>query len=307
MNPTLFEFPNGFRFVHQTPSNNLPITSIQCICDLGSVYETDSTRGASHFIEHMCFKGTTHIPVSQDIFKKYDEIGAYFNAFTVKRYTCYYIKCHDDYIIHCLHILSDLLLNSAFNKKEYEKELQVVIQENYRTNDRPMDIVSDAMEGMLYAGSSYSDPVDSLRYHVPEKKGKTFAYSDIVNMYRQFYRPPNLILSVVSNISFPKLKHVLAKSYFTRPQRDERCGAFFQKSMNLMLSPQSTLQCQVHKKRGAETNILAIAFRTCSQHHEDKYALNLLKTIVGSVHNSKLMVLLREKNGLTYSDRKSVV
>ena len=75
-------YPNGFRFVYEKSANTLPITSIQLFCDVGSVYETENIRGASHFIEHMCFKGTEKKHTSKEIFIEYDKIGAYFNAYT---------------------------------------------------------------------------------------------------------------------------------------------------------------------------------------------------------------------------------
>jgi len=89
-------FPNGFRLIHEISKNKLPLTSIDAYCDLGSIYEKPNMRGVSHFIEHMCFKGTKKIPYSKDIFKQYDETGGYLNASTYKRYTIYTLKCHDD-------------------------------------------------------------------------------------------------------------------------------------------------------------------------------------------------------------------
>ena len=57
-----YTFPNGFRLVYEKPSSNLKNSAIQVFCKLGSIYERDGIRGASHFIEHMCFKGTNKIP-----------------------------------------------------------------------------------------------------------------------------------------------------------------------------------------------------------------------------------------------------
>ena len=53
-----FTFTNGFRLIHEKPKSQISISSIYCFVDLGSVYETDNIRGGSHFIEHLCFKGT---------------------------------------------------------------------------------------------------------------------------------------------------------------------------------------------------------------------------------------------------------
>ena len=107
-----FVYPNGFRLVYEKSLNKLPICAIQVFCDVGSAYESENIRGVSHFIEHMCFKGTKQMPKTKDILIHYDKIGADFNAYTEKRYTCYTLKCHNDNIKNSIVILSDMLLNS---------------------------------------------------------------------------------------------------------------------------------------------------------------------------------------------------
>jgi hypothetical protein len=133
-------FPNGFRFVYEKLRNSAPITSIQVFCDLGSVYENDETRGISHFIEHMTFKGTKKNPNSIKLFLEYDKIGAELNAYTDKRFTCYMVKCEDEHVENSLKVLADMLLNSTFDRTEYKKEEKVVIEENINSNDDPEEI-----------------------------------------------------------------------------------------------------------------------------------------------------------------------
>ena len=77
-----FVFPNGFRIVYEKSLNKLPICAMQLFCDVGSAYETDDMRGVSHFIEHMCFKGTKNLPSTKEILINFDKIGANINAYT---------------------------------------------------------------------------------------------------------------------------------------------------------------------------------------------------------------------------------
>lgn len=291
----IYKFPNGFRVIWQKPTNNLKVTSIQCICDLGSIHETDTTRGISHFIEHMCFKGTKKLPLSKNIFQKYDEIGAVFNAFTCKRYTCYYIKCMDEYITNCIIVLSDIMLNSVFDKKEHTKELQVVIQENIKSEDNNRDIINDIIDDMIYHGSSYQYPVDHIKYH-----SRNLDYSNILKTYQSFYRPNNMILSVVSNIPFKQIIQIIKKTYFL--QNKPLHFPKLEKNVIFSLTPQNKIpHCIIHKKKGVVSNNIAISFRTCSQYNKDKYVLEILKKIIGGLGNSMLFEVLRENNGLTYS------
>ena len=204
-----FTYPNGFRIVYEKTKNESPISSIHAFCELGSVYETDGIRGVSHFIEHMCFKGTKKIPKPKDIFIEYDKIGAYFNAYTEKEYTCYTIKCDNDYIENSIVIMSDMLLNSTFNKKEYGKEEKVVIEENARDHDDPEDLLCENMDKLIYKGSSYANSVDTIAYHK-----KRMDYEKVLEIYKLFYVPNRMVLSIVSSLSFEYIKKIIYKTFF---------------------------------------------------------------------------------------------
>ena len=158
-------YPNGFRIIYENSFSRIPISSAFIVCDMGSVYEYDKMRGASHFIEHMCFKGTKKIPDSNDIFAEYSKIGAYFNAFTDRRYTCYTVKCQDEYLEHSLQVVSDMLMNSTFKKSEFVKEHKVIIEENNNNENNPENVLNDEVNKTLYRGSSYEHQVDTLSFH----------------------------------------------------------------------------------------------------------------------------------------------
>ena len=97
-----FTFPNGFRLIYEKSTSTVPISYLRTFCDLGSVYEPNDCRGASHFIEHMIYKGTRLRPDRKKIFVAFDKIGANTNASTQKRYTVYKIDCQDRYVQYCL-------------------------------------------------------------------------------------------------------------------------------------------------------------------------------------------------------------
>ena len=287
-------FPNGFRLIHEKPKSKLPITSIHTFCDLGSVYENDDIRGVSHFIEHMTFKGTKKIPKAKDIFTQYDKIGAYFNAYTVERYTCYTIKCNDDYVENSIDIVSDMMMNSVFNRREYNKEYKVVVEESISDENEPEDLIQRLTNKLLYNGSSYENPVDCLAYH----KNKGLKYEDVLEIYKTFYRPDRMILSVVSNIPFETIKKMLKQTFFMNRSSGTNIIKY---PMNLTITPQSDIQYKIEKKSGILTTLLTVGFRTCNMRSPHKYALNLLKHILVGGMSGRLFMILREKNGLTYS------
>jgi predicted Zn-dependent peptidase len=288
-------FDNGFRIVHENPQSKLPVTSIQLFCDYGSVNEIDGLHGAAHFIEHMCFKGTRKIPNGKEIFINYDKIGAYFNANTERRYTRYIIVCQDDYVNNCIYILSDMLMNSTFNKKEFEKERKVVVEENIRNEDNASDIIDVNMNKMLYNGSSYANEIDTLSFHT----AKTLQYEDVFEMYKMFYVPNRMVLSIVSNISFQKINEALQRTYFMKTPKI--CNFNYNKYQKITtFSKQDKIEYNIQTKKGLTTLHVSIGFRTCPYNSEDKYILNLLSNIIGGTTSSRLFTMLRQDNGLTY-------
>jgi predicted Zn-dependent peptidase len=307
-----FTFPNGFRLIYESPKNNKPVSTIYAFCDLGSIYENDNIRGVSHFIEHMCFKGTKKIPQSKYIFKHYDKIGAYFNAFTEKQFTCYTIKTQDEFVDSCISILSDMMLNSVFNKKEFNKELKVVVEENVRNSDDSENIVSDMMNKLLYKGSSYENPIDTIEYHYKN----TLNYDDVVDVYKLFYRPNRMVMSVISNIPFKTIVNAIKHTFFIHTKihkltiPSNACINMIDKTspfyINNNYTEQTKIQYNILSKKGLNISSVMIGFRTCSQYSDDKYILNLLNKILGGTMGSRLFMILREQNGLTYTSNSNV-
>jgi predicted Zn-dependent peptidase len=298
-------FPNGFRMIHQKPKHNLDITSIHAFVKVGSGYETNGIRGVSHFVEHMCFKGTHKIPQAFDIFTNYDKIGAYFNAYTEKQFTCYTIKCQDEYVENCTHVLSDMLMNSIYNSKEFEKEQKVVIEENIRNVNNFFYELFNKMESVIYRGSSYEYTVDDISYH-PKKK--PFDYQTVVQWYRWFYQPNNMVFSVVSHLSIEYLKKIILSSYFYKSSNYhdshllKQPPSFALPYPFLYLSRNLNNQKEVHTilKKGSSTNYICIGFRTCDRNSPDRYIFKIIKRILNGF-SGRLFMTLREKNGLTYS------
>ena len=292
-------FENGFKIVYEKPKNNSPLSSVQLFCDVGSVNEYDGIRGASHFIEHMCFKGTKQFPKSKDILLTFDKFGADFNAYTEKRMTCYHIKCNKEHIDDCIQLLSDMLMNSIFNKTEYKKEYEVVIEENIRNENDADVIIDENMDILLYKGSSYEFYIDNIIFHK-----KPLKYDDVLNYYKNFYIPSRFVLSIVSNIPFDNIKSFVKKSFFMKHCNPNN-EFLLKHSINLNITPQYEIQYNLHKKVGIVTNLISIGFRTCNDLCSDKYALKLLNTMFNGL-SGYLAILLREDNGLTYTSSSSV-
>ena len=290
---------NGFRVVHEKSYHGSNIASIQVVCDVGSIHEPPDSRGSAHFIEHMCFKGTPSHPNTYEISTTIDKTGSYVNAFTDRRYTKYYIDTTTEHVPMYIHLLSDMLLKSVFDKKEYIKERDVVKEEMIQDADDAEQSVLENADAVIFAGSPYEYPVDELKYH----SGKdALQYEKIVEMYSEFYVPNRMILSVCSANSFDAVCAAVNQSFFAREQGiNKGCG----KPLILSLKPQSEI---IYKVEHAPINPihLCIGFRTCSIYDADRYPIKMLKNIISGSLSSRLFMVLREENGLTYSSYTNV-
>lgn len=290
-------FPNGFKYIYQQSGHKLPMTTFFVFIKMGSIHENEPhKKGVAHFIEHMCFKGTILNPTPLDIMTTYDDKGAYFNAETHRQYTCYKVKCMDRFIEPCLKTLADILLHSVFKKKEMDLEKHVVKEENIRSDDNPLSHIEDAIYKTLYEGTPYSDPIDTLEYH---KSPRSLHHKDVVQLYREYYHPNNMGISVVSNVPFATIKRILEQSTFmTRAKNPLRTPAL---CLDTRPTNHTGIQFKIINKKGVQATHMSISFRTCPHDHADIYPLLLLKNIMGGYMSSRLFMLLREKHGLTYS------
>ena len=290
---------NGFKVVYEKPKNVIPIAAIYLFIRQGSVNETHDTHGGSHIIEHMCFKGTRKIPNSKDISIKFDEIGAYFNAFTDKHVTCYTVKCAETFIQNCLQILSDMVINSRFSKPDFDKEQNIVKEETIKNETSESIRVFKTMDSLLYEGSALAYPIDDISYHT-----KSFDYKTILDLYHESYRIDNMVLSIVTHIPFSSIKHILRHTYFRERlhlsyKENHLCDQGF--STNIL--PQSGIKYYMKKTEVEKSVYLAIGFRTCNYFHLDIYPLELLSVILAGTMSGRLFILLREKNAVTYSSK----
>lgn len=292
-------FPNGFQFIYDTPNTNTHLTTILVMVKVGSIYEPSHLKGVSHFIEHMCFKGTKKRS-KEDILQYYDSIGAYFNAYTEKEYTCYEIKCNTDRLHNTIHIFSDIIMNSVFDKRESKKEYNVVMEENIKSEDDMDNVMIEKVESIVYAGTAYSSPIDTLSYHKAP-----FKYDQAIQFYHDFYQPHNMVCSIVSHIPESTVKRIIQTSCFTAHPNHTPHKMY--DSIFLYDFPvKKELQCFVYHKKHISATNLSIYFKVCEYEHEDRYALTFLSKIIGGGFSSRLFTLLREKNGLTYSSNADV-
>src|SRR4030042_4267175 len=140
---------NGLRII-VAPQKDNPAVTVAVLVEVGSKYESKNINGISHFLEHMCFKGTKSRPKAIQISTELDRLGASYNAFTSNEYTGYYAKVDKAHFIKALDVVSDIYLNQIFAAEEIEKEKGVIIEELNMYEDMPQRKVVDKFTGLLY-------------------------------------------------------------------------------------------------------------------------------------------------------------
>ena len=144
---------NGLRLI-LVPVKGTQSVATLALCKVGSRYETKKISGASHFIEHLMFKGTERRPTTLDLSRELDSIGAEFNAATSKDWTGYHIKSSSNHLELSLDILSDMLWNSKFDPEEFKREKGVIIEEINMYEDNPLFFIDDLLEQVMFPGNT---------------------------------------------------------------------------------------------------------------------------------------------------------
>ncbi|MDP7470503.1 MAG: pitrilysin family protein, partial [Dehalococcoidia bacterium] len=141
--------PSGLRVI----TSKMPHTrsaSLSIFIGIGSRFESDADAGASHFVEHLCFKGTQRRASSKEISEAIEGVGGILNGGTDKELTVYWCKVAVGNFESALDVLSDMILNSKFDSTEVEKERSVIIEEISMTQDNPGQLVNLIIDNVMW-------------------------------------------------------------------------------------------------------------------------------------------------------------
>jgi len=273
------------------PQKDTQSLTLLVIFKVGSRYEDIRIHhGASHFIEHLMFKGTKKRPSTLHISKELDGVGAEFNAYTAKDHTGYYIKVNAKKLNLACDLLSDMLGNSLFDNEEINREKGVIIEEIKMYHDQPMYYAEMLFEQLVYQGNILGQDIAGTEKSINEMTRKK-----LVDYRDSFYQPSNGVIVVAGKID-SKVKDTLNK-YFTqiREPKKQKFAKQFQPFINDQKEPRVLLNYkntkQVH---------LAMGFPAYSYDHPDLYAFQILSTILGGNMSSRLFINVRERKGLCY-------
>ena len=278
--------PNGLRVV----TADMPAAkSVACFVMLaaGSRYETRETNGIAHFAEHMFFKGTERRPTAKHIAVEVDSIGGEFNAFTGKEYTGYYVRCAAEHAPIAFDVLVDMMRHSRFDTEEIEREKGVIVEEMNMYFDTPRDYLSGLYEQLLYGDQPLGWDIIGRKETVRGATRETFL--DYIDAW---YKPTRLVVGVGGKIEPDLLARVEELVAEFAPGTSEGPAP-------IVLAENGDPRVMVHTKQSDQAHV-TVGVRSYPIEHPDRYALQLLSTVLGGGMSSRLFTEVRERRGLAY-------
>lgn len=278
--------PNGLRVI-TVPTKGNPSVTTMIVVETGSNYETKEQNGLSHFLEHMCFKGTINRPTALEIARELDGMGAYNNAFTAHELTGYYAKAGKNHFKKILEILADMYINPLFPKDDLEKERGVIIEEIEMYEDRPQDKVWDVLLKLMYGDTPAGRPIIGSKENI-----KNFTHEDFVNYRKLHYVAEKTIVVVAGDVAQKTVINEVKKHFKSIPS-DKRAPKLPVK--NKQHSPTLLIE----KKKSNQTH-LVLGFRSYDAKDKRIPVLTVLSYLLGGGMSGRLWQKIRHELGACY-------
>nr|WP_243744866.1 pitrilysin family protein [Streptomyces hainanensis] len=283
--------PSGLRILTETVPGVRSV-SFGIWARVGSRDETPAQGGATHYLEHLLFKGTgrrTALEISSVI----DAVGGEMNAFTTKEFTCYYARVLDNDLPLAVDVVCDMLTGSLIPAGEVDSERDVILEEIAMTEDDPSDGVHDLFAHTLFGDSPLGRPVLGT---VDTVNGLT--RDRIARFYRKHYDPTRLVVTAAGNAEHAAVVEQVAAAF-------ERAGA-----AGVGAEPaeprgghrevRANGRVDIVERRTEQAH-LVLGMPGVSRHDERRWALSVLSTALGGGMSSRLFQEIREKRGLAYN------
>ena len=253
----------------------------------GSRQEDDRLAGVSHFIEHLYFKGTPSRPTSKEVAAAIESIGGFINASTDKELTAYWARVPAEHIDVGMDVLFDIVTNSKVRPADVERERAVILEELRMYQDQPQDHVQNLFEEIMWPGHPLGRDIAGT-----EQSVSRLTRDEIIEYANARYRLPHLVVGAAGSIDEA---HVL-EEVSTRLRLPEDLDGFApDRTPGPLTAPNVLLS-----RRKTEQAHICIGLRAQSYLDPDRYALDLLNTLLGEGMTSRLFLNIRERMGLAY-------
>jgi len=282
---TIQKLPSGLPIV-TAPSDGTESVTVLVFAGAGSRYEQESSRGISHFLEHMFFKGGIKYKNTKEVSAAIDGVGGDFNAFTGKEYAGYYVKVSAEQIELACDVISDMLLHATFPPEEIDKERGVIMEEEKMYQDTPMYRAGWDFEELLFGNHPLGwDTIGT------EAVIKSVTQEQFQRHKEWLYQAANLVIAFAGKVT-PEQAHQLSEKYFGAISGDHR-------ESFLPFTTYNTKKVWLRTKNTEQAH-LVLGVPGVPSEHEDHFAMKLLAIILGGNMSSRMFLNIREARGLCY-------
>ncbi|MBX6384012.1 MAG: insulinase family protein [Microbispora sp.] len=283
--------PGGLRVVTETMPTVRSV-AVGLWVGIGSRDEAPEHTGATHFLEHLLFKGTPTRD-AMEISASIEGIGGEINAFTAKEYTCYYARVLDEDLPLAIDVLADVVTSSLIAEEDVESERGVILEEIAMHDDDPSDVVHEQFSAELYGDTPIGRPIlgneESINALTPDR---------IREYYQRFYIPPRTVVSVAGNVDHERVVALVAAAY----ERAGALGGSAAPAPPRLDGPGVEVRTGVRViDRPTEQANLVLGTTAYSRNDDRRFALGVLNAALGGGMSSRLFQEIREKRGLAYS------
>ncbi len=261
--------------------------------NVGSRDESPKVAGASHFLEHLLFKGTK-TRSALDISSSIEAVGGEMNAFTSKEYTCFYARVIDTDLPLAIDVISDLITSSVARAEDVESERKVVLEEISMRDDDPSDLVHELFGETFYGDTPLGRPILGTVESI-----KSLSRNSIFNYYKKRYLPQDIVVAIAGNIKHQKVvDHVIramSKDSFLDTPKEAfkiRSNSPARRSQNREIGVMNRKTEQAH---------LFLGMPGVARDDHRRFAMGVLSAALGGGMSSRLFQEIREKRGLAYS------
>ena len=284
--------PSGLRIVTEE-ERSVRSAAFGIWVNVGSRDETVSTAGASHFLEHLLFKGTKRRS-SLEISSAIEAVGGETNAFTSKEYTCFYARVIDKDLPLAVDVISDLITSSVVKEDDVDAERKVVLEEIAMRDDDPSDLIHDLFLERYYGDTPLGRPILGT---VESIKG--MSRSTVFNYYQKRYQPEDLVVAVAGNI---KHKSVVAmvESALSKDGFLDQAKKDYQVRSSPKINVPGRGKVTLLDRKTEQAHIV-YGVPGVARDDKRRFALSILSSALGGGMSSRLFQEIREKRGLAYS------
>ena len=255
----------------------------------GARRETAETNGIAHFLEHMFFRGGARYPTQDATAIAIEGVGGSFNAYTNYDMVYFIVSMPVGEFETGMDVLGDMLLNAVLRQEDIVAERGAVLQEFARRDDSPQTVAWEGLQKLLYGTTPLGRPIvgslDNLN---------RFAREDFVRFRTDMYNAREAVLVVSGNVDASRVQRLAEKYFGALPASSNSCGVSYEAPAYMHGS-----QSVVVQRDFKQVTILLGTYAPTAV-SDDRFAVYILDTVLGTGMSSRLFQNVRTKKGLAY-------